>query len=103
MGPKDQAGHAAERSPRPGSLAPPVGAETALQRELIAVWEQALTLEPIGIDDDYFELGGDSFVAMAIFAAISEDLEVSMPMSTLMFAPTIRELAEEIEKVRAEG
>ena len=103
MGKIEPARPTAETLPRPTALPPPVPPETALESDLVEIWQQALNLQPIGIDDDYFDLGGDSFAAMAVFSVLSEDLAVSLPISTLMYAPTIRELAEKIEETRAAG
>ena len=47
--------------------------------------------------DDFFEVGGDSLIGVVIFVAIEEELGKSLPVSTLLKAPTIRELAKIID------
>ncbi|MRV72727.1 amino acid adenylation domain-containing protein [Duganella sp. FT92W] len=79
---------------QPGALAEPARPPgTALERELVAIWESALTARPIGIQDNFFDIGGDSLAAVAILSAIDSRLGCSVPMYTLTEHPTIERLA----------
>ncbi|GAB2838576.1 hypothetical protein GCM10027277_01830 [Pseudoduganella ginsengisoli] len=79
---------------QPGSLAEPARPPgTALERELVAIWESALSARPIGIHDNFFDIGGDSLAAVAILSAIDSRLGCSVPMYTLTEHPTIERLA----------
>ncbi|HEV3348302.1 MAG TPA: non-ribosomal peptide synthetase, partial [Methylomirabilota bacterium] len=53
--------------------APP---EDPTQSELVRVWEELLEVEPVGIRDDFFDLGGDSLLATAMLVAIEEAMGV---------------------------
>jgi syringomycin synthetase protein SyrE len=66
---------------------------TALEKELLAIWESALTARPIGIHDNFFDIGGDSLAAVAILSAIDSRLGCTVPMYTLTEHPTIERLA----------
>jgi phthiocerol/phenolphthiocerol synthesis type-I polyketide synthase E len=68
------------------------GEETA-KRQLTRIWQSVLALASIGIDDDYFDLGGDSVLAVQLFAQIERAFGVKLPLATLYEAPTIAELA----------
>jgi amino acid adenylation domain-containing protein len=64
------------------------------ERELLAIWEEVLKIPNIGIDDDFFELGGDSLQALTLFLEIEARLGYSLSPTTLVQAPTIARLAE---------
>ena len=49
-----------------------------------------LGLEPIGVDDNFFELGGDSLTALSMLALYRERTGISVPVTTVYSAPTIR-------------
>jgi len=68
-----------------------VGDETI--RELSRIWEQLLGVRPIRLDQNYFDLGGDSPLAVQLFAQIEKVFGVKLPLATLFDAPTIEELA----------
>lgn len=68
----------------------------ALERDLLAVWEEKLGLTGIGVTDDFFELGGTSVRALEVFAVIADRLGHDVPPSTLFEAPTVDLLAKRI-------
>jgi amino acid adenylation domain-containing protein len=74
-----------------------VGPRTALERRLAAIWERELGIQPIGVTDDFFDLGVTSIVAATLFAAIEHDLGDSLPLGAIFRAPTIEKLARLIE------
>src|SRR4029077_3878354 len=68
----------------------------ALETQLVAIWEKALGLQPIGITDNFFQLGGDSLLAVRIFAEIEQTLGKRLPLGTLFQMPTVETLAEKV-------
>ena len=62
------------------------------------LWEKNLGISPIGIDDDFIELGGDSISAIIIQTFIEESFGVSLPLTVLFRNTTIAKLCEEIDK-----
>jgi thioesterase domain-containing protein/acyl carrier protein len=64
------------------------------EHELCTIWKEVLKLPKIGIDDDFFELGGTSLQALTVFAKIEARLGCSLSPSTIIQAPTIARLAE---------
>lgn len=66
----------------------------SIEECLAEMWSKMLGVEKPGAVDDFFELGGDSLIAVRLFAKIKKQLGVSIPISTLFQAPTIRALAE---------
>jgi phthiocerol/phenolphthiocerol synthesis type-I polyketide synthase E len=67
--------------------------ETGLEKVIAELWEATLGLDAVGIDDGFFELGGNSLVAVQLAARIRDTLEVDMPIAILFDHPTVRLLA----------
>jgi thioesterase domain-containing protein/acyl carrier protein len=67
---------------------------TELEARLSAIWEELTEFRPIGIDDDFFELGGDSLLGARLFAEINKTMGKKLPIEALSQAPTIERLAE---------
>jgi len=65
--------------------------ETA--RQLAHIWQDLLGVDSIGLDENYFDLGGDSSLAVHMFAQVEEVFKIKLPLATLYDAPTIGELA----------
>jgi len=64
---------------------------------LTAIWSRTLRLSSVDIDANFFDLGGDSLMAVGLFLEIENALAVKFPITAINDAPTIRELAELIE------
>ncbi|WP_231969182.1 MULTISPECIES: condensation domain-containing protein, partial [unclassified Mycobacterium] len=60
------------------------------------IYAQVLGVERVGIDDSFFDLGGDSLSAMRLVAAINTGLDTLLGVRTLFEAPTIRQLAPHV-------
>ena len=65
-----------------------------LEAKLGAIWSEVLGDRDIGVTDNYFELGGTSIQALQIFALIARRLDIDMPSTALLEAPTVASLAE---------
>lgn len=64
---------------------------------LTPIWERALDSSPISAEDNFFDLGGDSILALKLFTEISKVCGVELPPVTIYEAPTIRALAAVLE------
>jgi natural product biosynthesis luciferase-like monooxygenase protein len=64
-----------------------------LEQALADIWERELRVRPIGVQDDFFQLGGHSLVAVQVFNQIERTLGERLPLATLLRAPTIEQLA----------
>ncbi|HAI70588.1 MAG TPA: hypothetical protein DCM38_14270 [Gammaproteobacteria bacterium] len=71
---------------------------TQLEQTLANLWQNVLGIEQIGIHDDFFELGGDSLIAVQLIAKLREKLQMAFSAHSLLNAPTIATLAELIEQ-----
>ncbi|MGA9526813.1 MAG: condensation domain-containing protein [Terriglobales bacterium] len=63
------------------------------ERKLGKIWENLLGIAPIGLNQNYFELGGTSILAVRLFARIGAEFGRKLPLSVLFEAPTIAQLA----------
>jgi acyl carrier protein len=73
---------------------------TELERALCDLWCSALGLDRISVHDDFFEVGGNSLVAVQLLAGIRIQTGERIPMRTLFEASTVARMAAEIEKLR---
>ena len=64
------------------------------EQALLAIWQDVLKISKIGIDDDFFELGGDFLQPLWCFLEIEARLGCSLSPTTMIQAPTIARLAE---------
>ncbi len=69
-------------------------ARTPLQTHLVDLWETILEVRPIGIDDDFFELGGDSLLGMRMVNLLQPLLGSTLHVPPLFENPTIASYAE---------
>jgi phthiocerol/phenolphthiocerol synthesis type-I polyketide synthase E len=68
-------------------------AEDETAASLALIWQQLLGIDAISIDQNFFDLGGDSSLAVRMFAEIERTFGVKLALATLYEAPTIEELA----------
>ena len=66
---------------------------TALEIQLHSLWKKALSTETIGIQQNFFDLGGDSISAISLMIAIEQLTNTRYPLSFLLQHPTIAEQA----------
>ena len=77
-------------------------AETDIERRLSKVWCKVLGLKQVGIDSQFFALGGNSIAAIKLTAAMSVELGREIPLSLLLDHPTIAALARNIDSYSAQ-
>ncbi len=70
-----------------------IAAETELEATIVAIWEEILRVEPIGIDDDFFALGGDSLAALEMGVVVGETAGVTLGDDAAFVHSTPRALA----------
>jgi acyl carrier protein len=78
-----------------------VAPRTPTERRLAEIWRNALSMDEVGVTDNFEELGGDSLLAVSVFAEIEEALSIAVPIGSLSRAPTIAQLARVIDELAA--
>lgn len=66
---------------------------TPVQARMIALWKELLGIGEIGLDDDFFEIGGHSLLALRLFSRFKKEFDLNLPLATLVAAPTPRLLS----------
>jgi len=65
-----------------------------LELQLVKIWEKVLGVKPIGIKDNFFEIGGHSLLALRLFGYIEKLTGKKLALSTLFNYPTISQIAD---------
>jgi acyl transferase domain-containing protein/acyl carrier protein len=89
----------AKLKPRPqldSDYAPP---GNQVQHALVNMWSKFFGIEGVGIQDDFFEMGGDSLKALNLLPKIQEELSVEIPIAEFFKRPTIQKLSEYIAEL----
>jgi amino acid adenylation domain-containing protein len=71
-----------------------------IEEKLCSVWSQVLGISPIGVEDDFLDLGGNSLNAIRITSKLRHECEMDIPLEILFDLGTIARLAEYIERER---
>lgn len=65
-----------------------------VEKRLVEVWKRVLKFEMVGVNDSFFELGGDSLLAMQLLMEIEKDFLIRVPLTIISKASNIRQQAE---------
>jgi thioesterase domain-containing protein/acyl carrier protein len=67
--------------------------KNALELQLTKIWEKVLRVQPIGVHDHFFDIGGHSLLAVTLLSEVEKKFGKNIPWTTLFQAPTIEQLA----------
>jgi thioesterase domain-containing protein/acyl carrier protein len=73
-------------------------AASDFERRLVQIWERTFDRRPIGVEDSFSDLGGDSLLAIELLIQIEEEFGERMPFDVLLEAPTIRSMSRLLGK-----
>jgi amino acid adenylation domain-containing protein len=77
-----------------------VAPRTPLEEELVKIWAEVLRLPQVGVNDNFFDLGGHSLSAIQVISRMREVAQVELPLRSFFEGPTVSKLAESVEKAR---
>ena len=67
--------------------------------KLAQIWQEVLGIENIGINDNFFDLGGQSLLATQVISRIRQTFKVELPLLSLFEVPTVTEIGSRIENI----
>jgi thioesterase domain-containing protein/acyl carrier protein len=68
-----------------------------LENKVINIWKSSLKIEDIGLDDDFFMLGGHSMIAAQVMQKLEQETSIRLPLTALFEAPTVKKLSRYVE------
>ena len=83
-------------SPQVGNFIAP---RTPVEQDLARIWENLLEVDRVGIDDNFFDIGGDSLLATRFISRIKQRFQIDLSLSDFFENPTVNSVADYIETV----
>lgn len=77
---------------RPDLDAPYVTPTTPIEQEVAKIWGEVLSLDQVGIHDNFFDLGGHSLAATRVISRVIKGFGLELPLQSLFAAPTVAEM-----------
>jgi amino acid adenylation domain-containing protein len=92
--------------PDPGRSRPELGtpfarAQTPIEKELAQIWADVLSLDQVGVHDNFFDLGGHSLAATRVVSQVIKQFQIEVPLQLLFESPTVAEMATVITQYQA--
>jgi acyl carrier protein len=85
------------RLPAAGAVAPPPPrgqrSPTSTEAAVARIWAEVLRVAHVGLDDNFFDLGGHSLMALQVIVRVREQFAVELPVRSLFEAPTVAGLS----------
>ena len=72
--------------------------DSDIEQTLANIWQDVLGVEKVSVHDDFFDLGGDSLIALRLFGQIEKIFGKRIPLATLYEATTVEQLADILRK-----
>ncbi|WP_164473115.1 non-ribosomal peptide synthetase [Clostridium sp. E02] len=69
-----------------------------IEKKLVAIWQEILSINKVGINDKFFHIGGHSLKAVSLVSKIHKEMSVEIPLSEIFHLTTIKKQAEYISK-----
>jgi amino acid adenylation domain-containing protein len=78
---------------RPEIAASYAAPRNSIEETLVKIWADVLDLDQVGIDDNFFDLGGHSLAATRVIARVLDTFSLRLPVKALFNSPTVAEMA----------
>jgi acyl transferase domain-containing protein/thioesterase domain-containing protein/acyl carrier protein len=89
-----------QRYPRPEMDTPYIPPQSQIQETIAEIWQDTLGLQQVGIDDDYYRLGGDSLKSLTIVSKVQETLDLEVTVGDILVYPNIKQLTDFLQETR---
>jgi amino acid adenylation domain-containing protein len=71
--------------------------QTPIEQEIAEIWTAVLSVENVGINDNFFDLGGHSLMATQLISRVKKKFGIDLSLPEFFKSPTIKDLAEIVE------
>lgn len=78
---------------RPELCTPYANPRNQTEEYLVRIWEDLLDVRPIGIDDNFFDLGGHSLAATRVVSRVIQQFQIDIPLQSLFQSPTVADMS----------
>lgn len=85
-----------QRHPEQTYIAP----RTTIEEVIAGIWTQVLGVQQVGVQDNFFDLGGHSLSATQVMSRVRKVFQVELPLRTLFESPTVASLADSIQAIQ---
>jgi len=75
-----------------------VAPRTVIEEELAKIWTEALSVDRVGLHDNFFDLGGHSLAAARVISHVIRTFRLDLPLKALFESPTVAQMAKVIEQ-----
>jgi amino acid adenylation domain-containing protein len=91
--------------PKPDDKRPELSTPYTLPRsesevKLVQIWEEVLDVRPVGVNDNFFDLGGHSLAATRVVSQVIKHFQLELPLQSLFQSPTVADMAAVIQECR---
>jgi acyl carrier protein len=80
----------------------PEAPRTEVERKMGAIWEELLSENDIGRNGHFFDLGGNSLIALQLMNEIKRTFQVRLPLRSIFEAPRVRDMAALVQEQRVQ-
>jgi acyl carrier protein len=85
---------------RPADLGPAAPPRTDIEEQLLTLWSRWVQVRPLGVQDQFFALGGDSLAAIQLVAAVQRHYGIRLDRVRVFEAFTVESMAELVGELR---
>jgi len=99
LGPGDKVDRKALAAPdnsRPQLASTYISPQTPVEVQLAKIWGELLDIDRVGINDNFFDLGGHSLTASRVISRVIQTFQLELPVKLLFDSPTVAEMASVI-------
>lgn len=82
---------------RPALSTDYISPKTDIEKTLAHIWSKTLETSPIGIEDNFFDLGGNSLQAIQLVHQVRETFQIELPIVSLFDSPTVNQFAQSVK------
>jgi acyl carrier protein len=103
LSPNGKVDRAALPVPLSEAPTPTEPSKTMLEQSIADLWKRILLAQFVGLDENFFDLGGDSLLLLAVHSNLQKMLHVEIPVTDLFEFTTVRTLARHLEEPKPAG